>query len=62
MQKLRMLYLSGETVDLMLMALNNAIIFAKVQDGAMRPFVDPMPLIQILQAALQETTRIETQQ
>ena len=48
------LYLSGETVEQMLMALNNPIIFAKVQDGAMRPFVDPTPCIQILQAALQE--------
>lgn len=51
------LYLSGETVEQMLMALNNSIIFAKVQDGAMRPFIDPMPIIQILQAAIQEATK-----
>jgi hypothetical protein len=56
------LYLSGETVEQMLLALNNAIIFAKVQDGAMRPFVDPTPLIQILQAAIQAANNPETQQ
>ena len=56
-QKTPDLLLSGETVEQMLMALNNSIIFAKVQDGAMRPFVDPTPIIQILQAALQEAVK-----
>jgi hypothetical protein len=45
--------LSGETVEQVLMMLNNAVIFVKAQDGSMRPFVDPTPISQILGAALQ---------
>jgi hypothetical protein len=45
--------LSGETVEQMMVACNNTVIFAKVQDGSMRPFVDPSPIIQIMQAAVQ---------
>jgi hypothetical protein len=45
--------LSGETVEQLLMLLNNAVIFVKASDGSMRPFVDPQPISQILGAALQ---------
>jgi hypothetical protein len=48
------IYLSGETVEQIIMALNNTTILAKVQDGSMRPFIDPSPIIQILQAAIQQ--------
>ena len=45
--------LPRESVGQMLLALNNAVIFVKAQDGSMRPFVDPMPIQQILQQAIQ---------
>jgi hypothetical protein len=47
------IYLSGEAVEQILAALNNAVIFAKVnQDGSMRPFIDPTPIGQIIIGAL----------
>jgi hypothetical protein len=45
--------LSGEAVGHILNALNNSIIFAKTQDGTMRPFIDPAPISNIIQAAIQ---------
>ena len=44
--------LPKEAVGQMLIALGNAVIFVKTQDGTMRPFVDPMPIQQILQTAI----------
>jgi hypothetical protein len=44
--------LSGEAVGHIINALNNAIIFAKSQDGTMRPFIDPVPISNIMQAAI----------
>jgi hypothetical protein len=49
--------LSGETVEQILMLLQNPVIFAKVPDGSMRPFVDPTGILQILGAALQAAQR-----
>jgi hypothetical protein len=49
--------MSGEAIEQLLMCCNNHIIFAKTQDGSMRPFVDPTPITQILQAALQAALR-----
>lgn len=46
--------LSGEAVGHIVNALNNAIVFAKVADGSMRPFIDPAPISYIIQAAIQE--------
>jgi hypothetical protein len=48
--------LSGETVDQIMILLNNTIILARSQDGAMRPFIDPMPIIQIIGNAIQAHT------
>gem|GEM_PF-5603468 len=45
--------LTGEAVSNILMALNNAIVFVKAQDGSMRPFVDPQPINNVIQAAIQ---------
>jgi hypothetical protein len=53
-QKTPDIYLSGSVVEQMLMHLNNGIIFAKSQDGSMRPFVDPQPLLQVLIGAIQQ--------
>jgi hypothetical protein len=53
-QKTPDITLSGEVVDFIMSSLNNAIIFAKSQDGSMRPFVDPGPIHQIILAALQQ--------
>jgi hypothetical protein len=44
--------LSGQAVGLIINALNNGIIFAKVADGSMRPFIDPTPISNIIQAAI----------
>jgi hypothetical protein len=52
--------LSGETVEQVLMMLNNAVIFVKAQDGSMRPFVDPTGILQILGAAMQAAAKAET--
>jgi hypothetical protein len=52
-QRLPDILLGGAAVEQILMALNNHIILAKTQDGSMRPFVDPTPIQQIIQAALQ---------
>jgi hypothetical protein len=53
--------LPGATVEqlftLLNSAINNAVIFAKVADGSMRPFIDPSPIVQILGAALQAAQR-----
>ena len=56
-QKTPDIYLAGETVDQLMMLLNNAIILAKAQDGSMRPFVDPQPIMQIIGGALQAAMR-----
>jgi hypothetical protein len=53
-QKLPDIYLDGDTVEKLLMLLNNSLIFVKAQDQSMRPFIDPAPIIQILQGALQQ--------
>ena len=52
-QRLPDITLSGQTVEQLLMLLNNAVIFAKAADGSMRPFVDPQPISQIIGSALQ---------
>jgi hypothetical protein len=44
--------LSGEVVERIRMYLNSPVIFAKVQDGSMRPFVDPQPIDQMLAEAI----------
>ena len=44
--------LPRDSVGQILLALNNAVIFDKAQDGSMRPFVDPIPIQQILQQAI----------
>jgi hypothetical protein len=44
--------LSGEAVGHIINALNNSIVFAKTQDGTMRPFIDPTPISNIIQAAI----------
>jgi hypothetical protein len=44
--------LSGEVVEKIRMFLNAPVIFAKAQDGSMRPFVDPLPIDQIFQQAI----------
>lgn len=44
--------LPRDSVGQILLALNNAVIFVKASDGSMRPFVDPMPIQQILQQAI----------
>jgi hypothetical protein len=46
--------LSGEAVGHIINALNNGIIFAKVADGSMRPFIDPATISNIMQAAIQD--------
>jgi hypothetical protein len=56
-QKTPDIYLSGEAVDQVLFSLNNAIIFAKSQDGSMRPFIDPTPITQIIMGAIQEALK-----
>jgi hypothetical protein len=71
-QKLPDVYLSGDTVEKILMLLNNSLIFVKAEGNVMRPFVDPTPIINIIQAALQsvstnasppdETRQYETKQ
>lgn len=53
--------LSKEAVGQILLALGNAVIFVKAQDGTMRPFVDPMPIQQILQQAIQNSMRPQSQ-
>lgn len=60
-QKTPDIYLSGEAVDQVLFSLNNAIIFAKSQDGSMRPFIDPSPITQIIMGAIQEALKPEDQ-
>jgi hypothetical protein len=52
-QRMPDVLLSGEAIEQILICLNNHIILAKTQDGSMRPFVDPTPVIQIISAALQ---------
>jgi hypothetical protein len=52
-QKLPDIYLSGSTVEKILMLLNNSLIFVKTDGGTMRPFIDPTPITNIIQAALQ---------
>jgi hypothetical protein len=47
----------GETVEQLIAHLGNAVLYAKSPDGLMRPFVDPLPVIQIISAALQEAQR-----
>jgi hypothetical protein len=51
-QKLPDIYIDGDTVEKILMLLNNSIIFAKSNDGSMRPFIDPAPLINIINGAI----------
>jgi hypothetical protein len=58
-QQMPDIYLSGETVEAILSLCNNAIIFAKSQDGSMRPFIDPTPIAQILGAAVAMAQRPE---
>jgi hypothetical protein len=56
-QKLPDVYLDGDTVEKILMLLNNSLIFVKSQDGSMRPFVDPAPIINIMQGAIQSAMK-----
>jgi hypothetical protein len=61
-QRLPDIYLSGETVEQILMCLNNHIILAKTQDGSMRPFIDPTPITQIINGALQAANAMQMAQ
>ena len=48
------IHLAGEAVEQIIMHLNNSVIFAKTQDGSMRPFVDPAPIIAIISGAINQ--------
>lgn len=48
------IYLSGDAVNQIIIALNNPTILAKASDGTMHPFVDPSPIGNIIMAALEE--------
>lgn len=52
-QRMPDVLLSGEAIEQILAHLNNAILFAKGPDGTMRPFVDPIPITQIIAGAVQ---------
>jgi hypothetical protein len=54
-QRAPAIHLSGEAVEQIIMHLNNTVIFAKTQDGSMRPFVDPAPIIAIISGAINQT-------
>lgn len=54
--------LTREAVGQMLLALGNAVIFVKAQDGTMRPFVDPMPIQNLLQQAINNAVRPQTKE
>ena len=45
--------LPGETVERVLSLLGNGVVFVKTADGGMRPFVDPMPITQLILGAIQ---------
>jgi hypothetical protein len=60
-QKTPDVFLSGETVEQIILCLNNNIVFAKSQDGSLRPFVDPQPIMQIISAAIQASQRPQQQ-
>jgi hypothetical protein len=47
------IYLSGEAVNAIILALNTPTILAKASDGSMRPFIDPSPIGNIIFSALQ---------
>jgi hypothetical protein len=51
--KIPTITLPGETVERLLNLLGNGVIFVKSADGSMRPFVDPMPITQLILAAIQ---------
>jgi hypothetical protein len=53
-QKAPDVILTGEAIENILQHLNNTILYAKSQDGTLRPFCDPTPVIQILMFALQK--------
>jgi hypothetical protein len=53
-QRAPSIHLAGEAVEQIIMHLNNSVIFAKTQDGSMRPFVDPVPIINIISGAIQQ--------
>jgi hypothetical protein len=46
------IYLSGEAVNQIIIALSTPTILAKASDGSMHPFVDPSPIGNIIMAAL----------
>jgi hypothetical protein len=50
------IYLSGEAVNQIIVALNTPTILAKSSDGSMRPFIDPSPIGHIISAALEAAT------
>jgi hypothetical protein len=56
-QKTPDLNLPGEMVEQILAHLQNAIIFAKSPDGSMRPFVDPIPISQMILSAIQSAQK-----
>jgi hypothetical protein len=49
--------LPGAMVEQIVQHLNNGVVFAKVQDGSMRPFVDPQPILALLAQAAQAAQR-----
>lgn len=51
--------LTKEQVGQILMALGNTVIYVKAQDGSMRPFIDPIPVQQILQQAINLALRTQ---
>jgi hypothetical protein len=51
------IYLSGEAVNQIIIALNNPTILAKASDGSMVPFVDPSPIGNIIMAAIEAANK-----
>jgi hypothetical protein len=51
-QKTPDIHLTGETVEQIMQYLGNIIVYARSQDGSLRPFVDPTPVVNILTGAL----------
>ena len=55
------IHLSGQEVEQIIAHLNNSVLFAKSPDGTMRPFVDPIPITQIIAQAMQNAVKQSTE-
>jgi hypothetical protein len=58
--KIPTITLPSETVERVLTLLGNGVIFVKSADGSMRPFVDPMPITQLILGAIQAQMKPDT--